>query len=216
MNFGEECKMETIKDIMEFLNKNEGTISALLTLATITLTYLTVLANWKAVKEMRLTRLDQASPNITVYLERDLTYHVVNLIVENSGNGTAFDIKFKSNPIIDIYPDEEHPLSKSALFNKGIKTLSPHYKNKVLFYWGGRELVDVVYKIDVEYKDVNGRLYTGQFELDIKQFDGELRIIENKEIKQFQEIAKQLRHIYGVHKGIKDEISGIKKELAKK
>jgi hypothetical protein len=208
--------METIKDIMEFLNKNEGTISALLTLATITLTYLTVLANWKAVKEMRLTRLDQASPNITVYLERDSTYHVVNLIVENSGNGTAFDIKFKSNPIIDIYPDEEHPLSKSALFNKGIKTLSPHYKNKVLFYWGGRELVDVVYKIDVEYKDVNGRLYTGQFELDIKQFDGELRIIENKEIKQFKEIAKQLRYIYDVHKAIKGEISEIKNELAQK
>lgn len=188
--------MEIIKELIKWLNANNGSVTALLTFATVVLTWFTVFANWQAVKEMKLTRLDQSSPNVVIYLDYDPKYSAINLVVENAGSGTAFDIKLESYPSIEKIPDEKFPLCNSSLFTKGLSTLAPRYKTKVFFVgYVQAGAIDEIYRIKVKYRDVNNNLHTGEFYLNIKDFEGQLTIIENKEVKLLKAMTKEIEKI---------------------
>jgi len=110
--------------VIEWMNNNNGTIMALLTLVYVGATILILKVNKDMVKESVKLREAESRPYVIAYLEERNTGSVF-LKIENIGKSIARNIKISSNIRIE-YPDS-YSISDSYIFNNHF-TLAPNQK----------------------------------------------------------------------------------------
>lgn len=98
---------------------------------------------------------------------------IINLIVENWGNGPALNVRFKVNqPVIR---EGVTGLGEVGLFKKGLSQLGPHQRIE-LFLAGSVGNLDALKKapieIRAEYRDEGGDEWTQRFTLDFAELEG--------------------------------------------
>jgi hypothetical protein len=113
------------------LSQIKGIIDIILTLVLTVATVFLAVYTWQLVKETRIARKAQVQPYISIYLkeaETDVT--LLFIIIENIGQGTAHDLKFKIQRDISDYGNEAHKIGQRGLFAEGMKFCPAGYAKK--------------------------------------------------------------------------------------
>lgn len=97
----------------------------------------TVVSVWllrQSVQEARLLREMQDEPHIVVsaWLKSPAS-NLLYLWVENTGSGTAYDVKLGANKAVDSFPFEVRPLSNVGIFKTGVPCFPPRHQLSFLF-----------------------------------------------------------------------------------
>ncbi|TYP95429.1 hypothetical protein LX73_0732 [Fodinibius salinus] len=200
-----------IKEIIEFLNQNNGFFLVLLTAVYVIATIITVR------KMSRANDLTQKNIEVFTELEKDknrpsLIFTIApakSIIFEakikNIGASTAHNISINTSTEVKIFSSDKN----IKFIQEGIPSLPP-----------GAELSTIVGSFDelkdnfedssvsgsVKYERLDGKVYKEEFNIDLSVYEG-LQSIREKSIhdvaKELKKIRKQLRHV----------ITGFKKPL---
>lgn len=121
---------------------------------------------YRAVKESRRLREDQARPFVVVSLEPSgVTRKFLDLVVRNHGNTVARDVKFSfDKPLRSTNDEFGYPIAKVKFLQDGITIFAPRAEYRVMFdsiparhqaNTRGADLPDS-YAVTVQYKNRNG------------------------------------------------------------
>lgn len=117
----------------------------------------TVILAW----ETRRMRETQTEPDVYVNFQpQEEDYHLLDLVIGNAGQGTAYNVKFKVDPDIEYY--KESYLSKLSFFDEGISYLAPnqtlksHLTNTSFGYFKN---LSTPFEIEVKYKNKAGKKF---------------------------------------------------------
>ena len=101
-------------------------LTSVLVISTIFLTIYT----YKLVNEARIARKLSVQPHISIYLEHSETeITLLFLIIENTGQGPAYNLKFKIQKDIGEYQGTTK-ISERGIFKEGMKYCPTSYKKK--------------------------------------------------------------------------------------
>ena len=147
--------MAWLKGFVDFLNTNNGTITAIATVI------LAVITFWYATLTRKILKITD-KPEILIFLfPSEANPYKINLCIQNIGTGLASDIKFSDDlSIIPTLPFDNTPLNKMSIFKDGIDYLGPGKKIEIgLFITHAMgELLNKSLEITVYYKDsTNGK-----------------------------------------------------------
>ena len=192
--------MSWLESVNNFLNANDGTITAIATVV------LAIITFWYA----RLTRgILKASnkPEILVSLvPHEIYTNTIYLCIQNIGTGSATDIKLTSDSSFTPHLPSNRPLEKFGIFKQGIDYLGPGNKVQIFLFWTDDlpKLSTQSLTITVNYKDCkpkNGK----EFLLDFTIWEG-----VGQQFTQLEPIAE----IEKVLKGdIAEALKGIERKL---
>lgn len=178
---------------LEFINQNSGVLlivfSLIVTLSTVCYVFLTK----SLVSETKKMRKVQTEPNIFINIKSKEEYPgIVDLIVQNIGLGTAYNLTFDVNP--DFQYDKECKFSDIELIKKGLNYLAPngkftHFLTSVI----GRfeELREIAVEVSVKYENCLGESHQQKFLLDFS----ELFYTRRLGTPSFKKIADNLEKI---------------------
>lgn len=159
--------MELLNEIIEYLNKNNGVITAFATVV------LAVITFWYALMTRKIL-LASNKPEILVYLFPSEGYsYKINLCIQNIGTGFASNIKIKGDystlPRASLI---NNPFQEMSIFKDGIDYLGPGRKIEIpLFFTHSMgELKDKSLDLSVKYNDSNGTSHPHTFQLDFKKW----------------------------------------------
>ena len=141
-------------------------ISLALLVATSLYTIVTIMMWW----ESRKTRLQRVTPEIIAYIKTSEDHNVVMLVIENIGEGCAYDLQVDLDKEYHTFAREEKKLSEMPIFNDGVAIYPPKYK--LQYYLGGcHQINDLQHTIglSMRYRDQNGAKYDKHSTLKIKQ-----------------------------------------------
>lgn len=141
-------------------------ISFALLVATSLYTIVTTMMWW----ESRKTRLQRITPEIIAYLRTSEDHNVVMLIIENIGEGCAYDLKVDLDEEYHTFAKENKKLSQMPIFNEGVSIYPPKYR--LQYYLGAcKEMNDLQETIGLSfsYRDQNKKNYNKHTTLKIKQ-----------------------------------------------
>lgn len=130
----------------------------------------------------------------------------MNLMIENVGSGTAYDVKFKASPDFQIIPNRF--LSQIGLFKTGLQSFQSHIKLKIHLTWMPSDYETKIknpFEIEVKYKDRIGLNYHETYLIDLFLY-GEVPLSENplaKIAKSLENIEKQFVPTISHHDKIK-------------
>ena len=189
--------MSWLESLINFLNANNGTITAI---ATVILAYIT----WRYVRLMKkyvqLTqenvRLTQDileannKPELLVFLfPAEGFEYSINLCIQNIGTGFASNVNFTGDLSFEpLY--QNLPLKHMGIFKNGIDNLPPGKKIEIpLFHT--QKIPQKSLNIAVTYTDSRKNKYTEAFLLEFNKWIGFRQIQSNS----FQKIASTLEDI---------------------
>jgi len=179
--------------ILEFINQNSGVFLVIFSLIVALSTIFYVLLTRSLVSETRKMREAQTEPNIFVSIKSKEEYiGIIDLIVENIGLGTAYNLRFDVNP--DFEYDKGRKFSDIKLIKDGLNYLAPN--NKFTYFLTsimGRidELGETVVEVIVKYKNCLGDSYQQKFLLDFS----ELFIVRRAGELSLKKVANNLEKI---------------------
>ena len=159
--------MTLLKEIVDFLNHNNGTITAI---ATVVLAVITFWYVWLTRKILKANN----QPEILVYLFPSEGYsYQINLYIQNIGTGFASDITFSGN--FSSIPQNSFlniPLQELSVFKNGIDYLGPGKKIELgLFSTHSMgDLINHTLNISVDYIDAMNGKYKDTFLLDFNKW----------------------------------------------
>ena len=192
--------MSWLESVNNFLNANDGTITAIATVV------LAIITFWYA----RLTRgMLKASnkPEILVSLvPHEIYTNTIYLCIQNIGTGFAIDIKLTSVPPFAPRLPGNRSLEEFGIFKQGIDYLGPGNKVQIFLFWTDDlpKLPTQSLIITVNYKDCEPKNGI-EFLLDFTMWDG-----VGQQFTQLEPIAE----IEKVLKGdIAKALKGIEKKL---
>lgn len=121
--------------LVSIFNEQNSTIilafaTVILAVATIALAYFTFMLY----NETKLMRLMQVQPEISIYISHEKQWiNLIDLIIRNTGPGTAYDLQFKVSPDFPfgVMKDKEY-LKDLPLIKNGISYMSPDQEYKFL------------------------------------------------------------------------------------
>ena len=115
------CDLNNLKDIANI------SLTIVLTIATIYLAIYT----YRLVDEARLSRKSQVQPCISMHLEHAETdVSLLFLVVQNIGQGMAYDLKFIIEKDLGDYGNEGMQIGQRGLFKEGMKFFPPGHLKK--------------------------------------------------------------------------------------
>jgi len=141
-------------------------ISFALLVATSLYTIVTIMMWW----ESRKTRLQKVTPEIIAYLKTSEDHQVVMLVIENIGEGCAYNLKVDLDEEYHTFAKEEKKLSQMPIFNDGISIYPPQYR--LQYYLGGCDQMNDLQEtigLSLCYRDQNNKRYSKHTTLRIKQ-----------------------------------------------
>jgi len=122
--------------------------------------------------ETKRMRLAQTEPEIFANLQpKEEDVKVIDLIIGNSGHGTALNIEFEVNPDFEYEKDEF--LSQLSFIKEGIPYLAPNQILKSYLTW-----IDAVdsftfdklakpFTIQIKYENINGKKFKRIYPIDL-------------------------------------------------
>ena len=192
--------MSWLESVNNFLNANNGTITAIATVI------LAIITFWYA----RLTReMLKASnkPEILVSLvPHEIYTNTIYLCVQNIGTGFATDIKLTSAPSFTPRLPGNRSLEEFGIFKQGINYLGPGNKVQIFLFWTADlpELPTQSLTITVNYKDCKPKNGI-EFPLDFTVWEGVGQ--QFSQLEPIAEIEKVLRE------DIAEALKGIEQKL---
>ena len=141
--------------------------------------------------------LQQAEPLISVSIEPDRFDNLsMNLIIENIGNGIAYDVRFKSIPDFHMFGDRY--LSQIGLFKNGLPFFAPHQKLILFLTWMPEDYENKInnpFDIEIKYQNWCKLPTTKLHHIDLFLF-GEHPLTENP-------LSIIARNVEGINKKLK-------------
>lgn len=165
---------------MTWLNQNAGAITAILTLVLTVATIMYVRLTAGLLRENIAIREAASRPVLWITTTiHEAHINLMNLAIENGGNGPALHVKFAiKQPIVRSGVTD---LRSVGLFREGIRHLGPHQRIETFLAnsIGNLDLLkNEPLKIDVTYQDQFGRSYQQQFVIDFREMEGIRRVGE--------------------------------------
>lgn len=163
-----------MNSILEFLNDNAGAITLFFTAVVAVATVFYVRLTSKFVNETIELRKAQTQPQITVsILPRNPEVWIVDMILENVGNGAAHNIKIEPSDNFEMRSNRD--FNNIGFIKNGYNYFAPHQKLKFFF----TNLVDnkekkenVKFLINLSYNDQFGKKYQTEYKIDLSEFYG--------------------------------------------
>lgn len=173
--------------------------SGIVTLSTVVYAFLT----WKLVSETQLLRKAQTGPHIGVYLRpSDAWVNIFDLVIENHGNGPAYNIKWDAGPDLEAQSQKGVHLDYLANLN-GLTYMAPGQRIQSFF----GSAVDLLkhtpppsVTVNVAYADAQGVEYKSTYVLDPARYEGQSRVgghPEHEMAKALTELSKLLKQVVG-------------------
>lgn len=193
--------MNNIKNLLDFLNQNSGSLSLIfsgvVTIATVTYVILTR----SLVKETKKLRKVATEPLISIYIEPEERWiNLIDLVIKNIGGGPAYNISFRIEPDFLIDKDRNKYLS-SLSFMQHLEYLSAGQCLRFFL----ASAVDVLnrengksFKITVSYEGKDKAKYEEEFIINFEKFKGLERIGEpplHQIAKAIDKISKDIGHL---------------------
>ena len=160
--------------MLEFLNNNAGVITLFFTAVVAIATVFYVRLTSNLVNETIELRKAQTQPQLSVsILPRDPEVWIVDMIIENVGNGAAYNIQI--NPSSNFEMRENREFINIGFIKNDYKYFAPHQRLKFFF----TNLVDkkeekenVKFDIKVKYEDHSGKVYETIYKINLAEFYG--------------------------------------------
>jgi hypothetical protein len=189
-----------MKIIIDWIETNNTLIDLLSTFVTALATVFYVVLTIRLVSENVKNRRIQTDPKIVMDIILDATHpFLLNIILENVGNGVALNIKFlvRNEPKLK----KSKNISDYSFIKNGLKSLSGKAKYKTFFLNTideGLELVKELILIDIKYEDIHKRKYSEEIIFDLSYLEDIVYSHTEPEyniIKEMKEISKSLKNI---------------------
>ncbi len=170
-------------------------LSLVLTLATV----LYVLFTWKITSENKKMREAQTEPRISLSIQpREEYINFLNMIVENIGQGPAYEVRFELNH--DFEFAKGHFLSELGFIKNGIAYFAP--RQKIEFFLtnmveGFNDKMNNEIRIKVTYNSKAGKRYEDEYRISLKELVGltNLESPKSRIANALEMIAKDLSKI---------------------
>lgn len=168
---------------LDIANSVATVVIPLCTLVSVCLLYLSV-------RETRQLREMQSEPHIVVsaWLKSsgsDLVY----MWVENTGYGTAYNVKLSADKLVDSFPYPIHPLAEVGVFKSGIPCFPP--RHQLSFYLGElvalRESEFAILEITAAYNGRRRKGYSEVFRIDARSQAGMTDMVERGPLDHIKE-----------------------------
>ncbi len=193
---------------LEFLNQNSGAFviifSAIVAIATVVYALLT----WRLVSETKRMREVQTEPKISIIAQpREEWINFVDMIIQNIGFDTAYNIKFKIDPDFE-YRDGKF-LSDLGFMKKGLAYLAPN--QGLRFFLTSmvekfEEKIDRPFEFEVIYENSIGKNFKETYSIDFSELVGLSQVGEPpmyKIVKNLEKLQDSLSKIASGFRKIK-------------
>jgi len=160
--------------MIEFINNNAGVITLFFTAVVAIATVFYVILTRKLVNETIELRKAQTEPQLSVsILPRDPEVYIVDMIIENVGNGAAHKIKIEPSDNFEMRSDRN--FNNIGFIKNGYNYFAPHQKLKFFFtnLVENKEVKEKVkFSIDISYEDQFGFKFHTEYKIDLSEFYG--------------------------------------------
>lgn len=188
---------------LDSLNRNAGALSvvfgAVVMMSTVVYARLTA----ALVRETTRMRQAQSDPEVVVRLQPSEAWmSLIELVVENNGMGTAYDLKLEATTDLEYAPGKR--LSELGLFKHGLRTLGPRQGMKT-FLMSVAGKVDQIetsnalqFAVTARYRTAFNATVERRFDLDLRFLLGlvEVGVPPLKKIAEAVEaIQKEVKHL---------------------
>ena len=165
--------MEHFLHIVNWLNANPSTVSAIATVVIAVTAGITVWLTWSLVQENRILRKAGTESRVVAYLKIHPRFNeVINFALANVGQGAACNVRFQLEA-----NEKDFAFHGVSLRNETgratIGILPPGDKLEMHFGFGDPLLQEPrlrPFQVTVEYEDIGGNLKTDTYSLDVSQF----------------------------------------------
>lgn len=165
--------MSKLLEVLIFLKNNETVLmiifSFLVTIATLVYAKLTS----ELVSETRHLRRAQTEPNISITIQpNEERLERMDMIVQNHGFGSAYDLQFTVNPDFEMFP--RMLLSEMGFIKNGLKYLAPNQKIQFIlavFDMNRNVKNENPFEIKVTYQSIMKKKYEHFNWIDFSQFN---------------------------------------------
>ncbi|PXV70123.1 hypothetical protein C8C78_101120 [Halanaerobium congolense] len=192
----------SLEEIIQFINNNSGVIalffSGVVAISTVVYSVLTS----KLVSETIKMREVETEPDISVIVQpRKEFINFIDLIIENIGNGPAYNISFEVSKDFIIPSDEK--LSELPIMKK-IEYMAP--SQKIQFFLAS--MIDdkdnpKKFTITANYENKNGKEYTSEYIVDFNKFKGLTQLGKPDSYKIANNIEKIRKDFHNLYTGFK-------------
>lgn len=188
-------------------------ISAIATVAIAVLTFILAKETWN----LRLSQINQINeikkeairPSLEFYLlSSPVSFHLMNVHIENNGKGVARNIKFTFSgegnaPFTESEQAVVDDLLKFNILKNGMLALGSG-KQRTSYIFSFLELsekmaegvFDMRINISMTYEDAEGRLYKSDSFVDFSEFKGVIEVGGGSPIYNLYQEAKKIREIF--------------------
>jgi hypothetical protein len=155
--------------------------------------------NWRLLRETALLRLAQTEPSMSLHLERGRHLNLLNLMIQNSGQATAYSLRWEVTPPLKDLEKYGVALNSLELLN-GFEHLAPKQRIET-FFGNAIELLAnqcPPIAVTVRFKNSQGTEKAETFTLNPCQFAGISEVGDSAEdsiAKSLDKIAKELGRV---------------------
>ena len=166
-----------LESVLNFLNENDGAITAVATVILVVITYLYVNLTRKLVGISQETLRISDTPKVQVSLtnhRQNYNVWTVDFCVQNIGTGFAYDLKFTGD-LSSIRPQTgKESLAEYHIIKNGISFLGPGKRYQIPIIWQSLklDLPEGTFDVDVTYRDSADIKHKEQFCLDFTEYEG--------------------------------------------
>ena len=170
--------MSWLESLSQYLNTNNGTLTAIATVVLAGITFWYALMTQKTVRGIN-------RPEILIFLSPDPSVRFINLCIQNTGTGYASDIKFAFGGAFSYIPIlSGKPFSAIGIFREGFDYLLPgkNFELPLCTIQNVESLPQQTLTFTVTYKDSVQKKYKTSFSLNLTQWTG---LSEINEIRRY-------------------------------
>lgn len=193
-----------MRELLQFLNGNAGALNVLFGFVVMVATAVYATLTVMLVLETRRMRRAQTEPEVVVRLQPSETWlHLIELVVENNGMGTAYDLRLEATP--DMEYEAGKRISGIGLFKHGVRALGPRQSMRTYL----TSVVGRVHEIEgpesplhfavtARYRTASNEAIERRFELDLRFLIGMVRVGSpplQKIARSVEEMQKDVRHV---------------------
>jgi hypothetical protein len=182
-----------MNDIIELINNNLGVFTLFFTAVVALATVAYVVLTRQLVNETIELRKNQTSPQLSIsILPRNPEVWIIDMIIENVGNGAAYNIQIKPTKSFEMRDNRE--FNNVGFIKNGYNYFAPHQKIKFFFtdlVHKKEEKENVNFDLNVSYEDYSGNKYKSTFKINLSEFYGIPRL-GNPPIYDIAETLKKI------------------------
>jgi hypothetical protein len=166
--------------MIDVLNQNNGAITVVFSAVVAIATVVYAILTWKLVSETIKMREAQTEPKISATIQADERYiNWINLIIQNIGQGPAYNVKFELNPdfedknIPDVENiDETFKLSEVGFIKNGLPYFAPDQRIQLFLTNLAEDFkkkLETPFEIKIIYENSIHKLYSDLYMIDFSQ-----------------------------------------------